>query len=304
MRRAAVAWSVAVPLALVLALAVAATGWVEVAPGEVAVVRRLGRVLLHPWAPGPHLGWPLGLDRIDRVRTDQVRRLAIGLAATPGPGDAPGAGEFLTGDLNLFRARGVVQYRVSNPVDYVLRATDVEPLLARVAEASLTRALARRGIDAVLRRERAEVASDVASELSRAVGRYRLGLTVLGVSLTDVRPPTEVEADFAAAQAAQSERDRRINEARTYGETVLPTARAAAQAKIDRARAQADRGVALAKSRAGRFLALLAESELSRRLTVRRLYLDALRELLPKVRRKLVLTPDEPLDLSILGVEK
>jgi hypothetical protein len=36
-------------------------------------------------------------------------------------------------------------------------------------------------------------------------------------------------------------------------------------------------------------------------LTIRRLYLDMLRELLPRVRRKLVLTPDEAVDLSILG---
>ena len=58
----------------------------------------------------------------------------------------------------------------------------------------------------------------------------------------------------------------------------------------------------LARSRAGRFLALLAEAEKARGLTVRRLYLDTVRDLLPKVRRKLVLTPDEPIDLSILGV--
>jgi membrane protease subunit HflK len=290
-------------LAALVGIATAATGWVEVAPGEVAVVRRLGRPLPHTWTPGPHLGWPLGIDRIDRIRTDQVRRLEIGLVRTPGPGDAPNAGEFLTGDLNLLRSRCVVQYRVSEPVDYVLRAREIVPLLTRAAEASLTRALGRRGIDGALRGERADVARDLAQALTAAVERYQLGLTVLEVSLTDARPPTEVEADFAAAQAAQSERDRRIQEARAYAETVLPTARSAAQAQLDRARAQADRNVALAKSRAGRFLTLLAESQLARSLTVRRLYRDALRDLLPRVRRKLVLTPHEPLDLSILDVE-
>src|SRR5439155_535705 len=105
----------------VLALACLATSWVEVAPGEVVVVRRLGRVVPAPWMPGPHLGWPLGLDRRMRVRTDEVRRLEVGLAAAPGPDDEPGAGEFLTGDLNLLRARGVVQYRVADPVAFVTR---------------------------------------------------------------------------------------------------------------------------------------------------------------------------------------
>jgi modulator of FtsH protease HflK len=295
--------AIATLVLLAMVLACLATGWVEVAPGEVVVVRRLGRVVPTPWMPGPHLGWPLGMDRMVRVRTDEVRRLEVGLAGTPGPDDEPGAGEYLTGDLNLLRARGVVQYRVADPVAFVLRAAAVEPLLARLTESSLTRALSRRGIDAALRLERAAIARDIESELARSVAVRRLGVAILSVSLTDARPPGEVAAEFAAAQAARSERDRRVNEAGTYGAITRAAAQSAAQARIDRARAQADRAVVLARGRAARFLALLAEVEGARALTVRRLYLDALRDLGPKVGRKLVVTPDEPIDLSILGLE-
>lgn len=282
------------------ALGSAASGWVVVPPGEVVVVRRLGRVLPRPWTPGPHLAWPFGIDTTTRVRLDAVRRLAIGLADVAGPDDEPGAGEYLTGDLNLVRARGIVQYRVADPVAFALGSADVEPLLARLAEASLTRALARRGIDSALRGGRAEVARDVETELRRAIEHDRLGLAILGVSLTDARPPVEVAPDFAAAQSAQSEHDRRINEARTYQAASLPDARARAQARIEQARARADRAVVLAKSRAGRFLTLLEQADQARSLTVRRIYRDTLRELLPRVRRK-VLTPEQPIDLSILG---
>ena len=58
------------------------------------------------------------------------------------------------------------------------------------------------------------------------------------MSLTDARPPAEVAPDFAAAQAAQSERDRRINEARTFAATTRAAAQAEAQARLDRARAR------------------------------------------------------------------
>src|SRR5205823_10384925 len=98
--------------------------------------------------------------------------------------------------------------------------------------------------------------------------------------------------------------DRRLNEARSYAAVSRPAARASAIARRERARSQADRAVTLAKGRARRFLALLAEAGRARPLTVRRLYLDALRDLLPRTRRKLVLTPEEPIDLSILGAEK
>jgi membrane protease subunit HflK len=290
-------------LGIVAGLAYLATGWTVVAPGEAVVVRRLGRVLPRPWTPGSHWGWPRGIDRLERVRTDEVRRLEIGLAGTPGPDDAPGAGEFLTGDLNLLRARGIVQYRVADPVAFVLHAAGSDRLLTRLAEAGLTRALARRGIDAALRAERVALAHDAEEELSRSVSRYGLGLTILGVSLTDARPPAEVQPDFDAAQSAQSEHERRLNEARTYAAVSLPAARASALTKTEQARAEAHRKVVLAQGRAERFLTLLAEAERSRELTVRRLYLDALRELLPRVRRKLVLTPDEPVDLSLFGAE-
>jgi membrane protease subunit HflK len=123
------------------------------------------------------------------------------------------------------------------------------------------------------------------------------------MGLTDARPPAEVQPDFAAAQAARSVYDRRRTEARTYEATTREAARATAQARIEGAHARADRAVTLARGRADRFLALLAEAGRSRPLTVGRLYRDALRDLLPKVRRKLVLAPEEPVDLSILGAE-
>ncbi len=197
-------------------LAYLATGLMVVAPGETVVVRRLGRVLPTVWTAGPHWGWPIGFDRAERVRTDEVRRLSIGLAGLPGPLDDPGAGEYLTGDLNLLRARAVLQYRVANPVAFVTRAEDHVALLTRLGESSLTRALSRRGIDAALRTGRAAIARDVEADLRRRLQSYGLGLSILSVHLTDARPPVEVQPDFAAAQAAVSERDRRINEAKTH----------------------------------------------------------------------------------------
>lgn len=290
-------------LALAVILGYLATGLVVVASGEMAVVRRFGRVITPAWPPGLHLGAPIGCDTVTRIRTDEVRRVTIGLVATPGPTDEPGAGEFLTGDLNLVRAQATLQYRVADPIAFALRADGVEPLLARVAEASLSRALAHQEIDATLRDQRAAIAVEAAQMIHDRASHLGLGIDVLGLSLTDARPPSEVAADFAAAQAASSEHDRRINEARSYAATTATKVEAQARARVELARARADRLLALSRSRAARFLALQAEVQNARPLTIRRLYLDALREILPKVRRKVVLTPEEPVDLSVFGPE-
>jgi membrane protease subunit HflK len=293
-------WVVA-PITLA-ALVYALSGWTVVEPGEAVVVRRLGRLLPDAWGPGPHLGAPWGIDRMTRVRLDEVRRLEIGLVGVAGPDDEPGAGEYLTGDGHLVRCRGVVQYRIADPVAYIAQASGTAAVLTRLAEASLARALSRSAIDEVLRAGGFAPAVEAEAGLRLEVDRLGLGLAILGLRLTDARPPIEVQPDFDAAQAARSAAEERRTEARTRAAITLAEARATATARTERTQAQADRTVALAGARAERFLALLAEAHRDRRLTVHRLYRDALRDLLPKVKRKLV-APDEPVDLSLLGVQ-
>jgi membrane protease subunit HflK len=174
--------------------------------------------------------------------------------------------------------------------------------LPRLAEASLSSAFAHSGIDDALHSGRLQVARHAERELARLMSKCDLGISLLGMNLTETRPPGEVQPDFAAAQAAQSERGRRVTEAKTYAALAEHKARAAAQAALNQAHARAQRSVKLAQSRAGRFLALLVEADRRRPLTVERIYHDALSDLLPRVKRKLVMAPEEPVDLSLFGL--
>lgn len=296
---------IAVALALIAAsLLIAATGWRVVRPGERIVVRRFGRIIVPDWGPGLHWGAPLGIDRFDRVRTDEVRRLNVGAAPEAAADSDPGADEFLTGDLNLVRVRAVIQYRVASPAEMVVRADDVGALLERLAEASLSHSLARRGIDPVLRGDRRQITAEVARDLEQAIARLHMGLEILGVSLTEARPPAEVAADFSAAQSAQSQRDRRGNEARTRAETTVTAARAEAGSRLETARAASQRKLLGSQAGAQRFLALLAEARRSPELTVQQTYLDTMKSLLGRVRRKIILPAGNDVDLTVLGFEE
>ncbi|MGP0070016.1 MAG: FtsH protease activity modulator HflK [Isosphaeraceae bacterium] len=279
-----------------------AAGLCMVAPGEVAVVRRFGRLIEPPWGPGLHWRFPLGVDRLDRVRSDAVRQFTIGQSGPPSADQEPSSGEALTGDLNLVNIQATVQYRVANPVDYVLRIEDVEPVLIRGAEASLSRALSRLSIDAVLRSERRRIAEESQADIQAAADRLPLGVTILGVSLTEARPPIEVAADFAAAQSAESARDRRINDATTDAAVKLTGASARAQAIQETARADAERMILNDRAEAQRFLALMTEARRSRDLTIRRLYIESLQQLLVHVKRKLIMPEGDETDLTVLGL--
>ncbi len=293
-------------LAIVLGLAgalYAMAGWCVIAPGEVAVVRRFGRRLEPPWGPGLHWRFPLGIDRLDRVRSDNVRQFTIGQAGTAPADQDPSAGEALTGDLNLVRIQATVQFRVGNPVEYVFQSEHIEPLLVRSAESSFSRTLARHGIDSVLRSGRREIADEVAADIQAAADRLPLGVTILGVSLTDARPPVEVAADFATAQSAESLRDRRVNDARTYETVELTAASARGQAIQEAARGAAGRMILNDRAEAGRFLTLMAEARRSRDLTIRRLYIESLQSALGRVKRKLILPAGDGPDLTLLGLQ-
>jgi len=280
-----------------------ASGVCLVAPGEVVVVRRLGRLVDPTWGPGLHWRWPLGIDRVDRVRALEVRELTIGLSGPASSDFEPSAGEFMTGDLNIVRVQATIQYRAADAADYVLRAERLEPLMSRLAEAELTRAMASRSVDGVLRSERQAVAQDVERNLQATSETYHLGVAILGVNLTDARPPVEVEADFLAAQSAASERDRRVNEARSYAETTATTSRSRAQAVHEAAHAGAERRTLTAAAQAERFGALLAEAQRARSVTFRRIYIESLQDLLDRVKGKIVLPPGDSVDLTVLETQ-
>lgn len=293
--------TVAVSALLVVLVGIFGSGFVSVAPGEVAVVRRVGRVVGPPWGPGLHWRLPLGIDRVDRIATDAVRRLTIGQAAPASADREPSAGEFLTGDLNLLRVEATLQYRVSDPVAVAIQGERADELLPRAAEAALSRALGRRGVDAALRSDRLQIAQETREDLQAVVETQGLGLRILGVSLTDARPPSEVAADFADAQAAESRRDDRIQVARAHEAVQRATARARGEAIRESARSEASRALLAARAEADRFLTLLVEVRKAPDLTRRRIYIESVQAMLAGVHRKLILPPGQVPDLTVLG---
>src|SRR5205807_2334626 len=99
-------------LLILLVVAWLLTGVTQVRPGERGVVRRFGRVVATPTA-GLWLGPPWGVESVERVRVDWVRRVTVGyVSEADESGDAAPSGQLLTGDQNLVNVQAVIDYAV------------------------------------------------------------------------------------------------------------------------------------------------------------------------------------------------
>lgn len=284
-------------------LAYLATGVTVVQQDELGVVRRFGAVLREPWEPGLHWGLPRGLDRVDRVKPGQTRTLTVGArdpqAAPLAGAPNPETDDFLTGDLNVVTAQAIVQYRLLDPSAFLFAARSVDATLAAIAESALTRALAGRSIDDVLTTGRAEVAERMLRNVQDRADLQGLGVSIRAVRLGRVAPPVPVAPAFADAARARSDRRQAVTRAEEYRDRAQADARGQAREIADRAAGQFDRLVQGARGEADRFSKVLVESRKDLAATRRRLYYDALAELLPRFARKVVVAPGHDLDISL-----
>ena len=287
-------------LLLAAVAAYAATGVYFVQLDEQVVVRRFGRIWAEPRDPGPHFGLPWGLDRIDRVKTREVKQVTIGPVSLAGEAVGASVGQWLTGDRNLVRVRATIHYTIEDPAGYLFHSAAVDPLIANAGQASMSAVLAEQPVDRVLTLGKRELGVVIGQNLQELVKPYGLGVTIRSVDIGGVEPPPEVAEAFDNVINSLRQREREINLARGYADRTLAQAQADKQRALDEAQAEHDRRLREAQGEAERFEKLWAEYQRSPDLTARRLYLETMADVLPKLRSKLILDSGSPLDLSII----
>jgi membrane protease subunit HflK len=231
-----------------------------------------------------------------------MRRLTIG-------GDAadsvlgrtqPLESQFLTGDQNIVALRAVIQYSVAVPADFLFRAAAVEKLIAGAAEAELARRVARRGVDAVLTTERAALQEETLGAAQQRLDEYGAGVRLASVNIEIAAPPPEAADAFRDVASARADAARLVDEAHGYANDLIPRARGEATQAKESAAAYRQTKIDQAAGDAARFNAMAAEYAKAREVTGRRLYLETLEQVLPKI-TKLIVDANGNVDLSIIG---
>jgi membrane protease subunit HflK len=286
-----------------LVLAYLSSGLYFVGTDQQALVIVLGAARERPSGPGMHWTWPRPIASVVKLKVRETKRLSVGyrfpervlerqsqLAET----------QFLTGDRNILNIRVVVQYVIRDPVAYLVRARDMEWLIASTAETALTGVVVQRQVDDVLTTGKSAVQADVQAACQAALDRYRCGVSILGVNIEMIQPPSEVVEAFRDVASAREDRNRIVRQAQSYANETLAIARGDSTRLVTEAEAYRARLVAAAEGEAARFTSLAAEYSRAPESTATRLYIETLEEVLPRIRINLVEPEAGPVELDLV----
>jgi modulator of FtsH protease HflK len=277
------------------------TGVYLVAADQQAVVTRFGKVVEPRVMPGIHVSLPWPIDRVTKLKVQQQQRFVIGGDLSDGVlgRTDPLISQFVTGDQNIIHMRVVVQYSVGTPADYLFRAQDVGRSVGSAVEAELAHRVANRNVDAVLTTEKAAIQEEVRAAAQRVIDTYGVGVLLAGVSIEIAQPPPEAADAFRDVAGARADSARIVNEAHGYANDLIPRARGEAEQMSAEAHAYRMRKANEAAGDASRFTQVAREYSRATEVNGRRLYLEAMEEVLPGI-RKLVVDQSGNLDLTII----
>jgi membrane protease subunit HflK len=276
-------------LALLVAIFWVGSGFYRVQPDEQGVVMRFGAYSY--WTP-PGLHWhvPWPVESVELPTVTRINRTEIGYRSAGGGNiqvgrDATGTDVLseslmLTGDENIIDIDVAVFWRISDAAAFLFNTADPQSLVRAVAESSMREVIGRTPIQPALTQLRAQIESDVHKQTQEILDRYKAGVEITQVQLQKVDPPAAVVESFRDVQRANTDAERMRNEAESYRNDIVPRARGDAARIVAEGQGAKAATVAQATGEAHRFDSVLKAYQAAKDVTLRRMYLDTMTDVL------------------------
>ena len=275
----------------VVLIVVLATSFYMVDTDEKGVVLRFGK-FVRITEPGLHAKLPF---RIEVVKTPKVERvfkeefgfhtLKAGIETIYSGADLTMESLMLCGDLNVAEVAWIVQYKIREPEKFLFRIRNPRRIIRDTSESVMRAVVGDSSVDEVLTIRRVEVNAEAQEKMQGILKAYDTGIEIVTVKLQDVNPPEKVRPAFNEVNAAQQDKERYVNKALEEYNKVVPKARGEAELIIRQAEAYAINRVNVAKGDVRRFISMWEEYKNAKEVTRKRLYLETLAEVLPKVEK-------------------
>jgi len=308
-----------IPVALIILAVIAIfLGWSMVYTvdiNEVGVVQRFGEYK-RTETSGLHVKLPTGIEEVSKVKVKRVYKEEFGFQTLESTERASytsdkqlfdntniGESLMLTGDLNVALVPWIVQYRIKDPYNYLFKVRDVDKLLRDMSEAAMRLVVGDRSINEVIS-SRVEIANEAMEILQEEMDQADSGVSIDAVELKKTNVPREVQPSFNDVNQALQEKEKMIQEARRDYNKAVPAARGEAERVVKAAEGYALERVNKAEGDADKFIQVYNEYKTAEDVTRRRLYLETMNKVLPKLGKKYIVDSEQDNLLPLLNLGK
>jgi len=280
-------------------------------PGEQAVERLFGKVVRSGIGEGLHYRMPWPFQKVDKVNTAEIRRESIGIDHKEHAGlhTAPEKIQVLTGDENIVDVEMIIQYRISDPVQYLFNV-DYRPfqLINEAVRFAATRIAGSLKVDDILTVAKEDIQKRVRIEAQELLDKYQSGLTIVTVNLNKLYPPDELAESFQDVGSAREDKSREISQAEGYRNGLIPPAQGEAEKNLREAEGYSIDVTNRAQGEAQRFGQMLKEYrtasiDASGDVTRQRLYIETMEKVMPNVKKYIVSGTSGKVNLRLFGTE-
>ncbi|NNF98456.1 MAG: FtsH protease activity modulator HflK [Desulfobacteraceae bacterium] len=297
-------------IVVVLIAILAFTSFYTIGVDEVGVVLRFGRYV-RTSQPGLNFKLPAGVEQVEKVKVRRVYKEEFGFLTVEPSNRSRFSAEnentnvalMLTGDLNVALVPWIIQYRIKDPYNYLFKVRDVRRLLRDLSEAAMRLVVGDRSINEVITK-REEIADQARLVLQKELDHAETGIHIQTIEMKKTNVPGPVQTSFNEVNQAVQEKEQTIYQAREDYNKAIPAAKGEAERTIKAAEGFALDRINRAKGDAARFTALYKEYSKAKDVTKRRLYLEMIRDLFPKLGEKYIVDSDQKNFLPLLNLGK
>lgn len=273
-------------IVILVLLLLVSTCYYTVDDKQQAVVTTFGRVTDITDA-GVHLKLPFGIQKIRKVDVNVYQKITLGYDPVGISGynvnDRDSA--MITGDYNIVNVDFFVEYKVSDPVQYLYSSNEPELILRNLVQSQVRNVVGSSTVDSVLTTGKENIQMQVKNLVSEILTQYDIGLALVDVKIQDAEPPTqEVIEAFKNVETAKQQAETVINDAKAYENAQLPKAQAEADKLIQNAQYLKEKRINEATEQVAMFNAMYQEYALNPEVTKTRMYYEAISDILPGIK--------------------
>ena len=286
---------------VVIAALLIGTCYYTVDDKQQAVVTTFGKVTDITDA-GVHFKLPFGIQQVQKVDVNVYQKIELGYSSSGNDylvNDREST--MITGDYNIVNVDFFVEYKISDPVQYLYSSNDPELILRNLIQSQVRNVVGSSTVDAVLTDGKENIQMQVKELVTRILQEYDIGLTLVDVKIQDAEPPTtEVIEAFKAVETAKQKAETVINDAKAYQNAQLPQAQAQADQLIQNAEYLRQKRVNEGVEQVAMFTAMYSEYARNPQITRYRMYYEAISQILPGVKLYVNTGSSENSDLQML----